>query len=178
MEHPVNLVVCMIAVRSKNQKNFHLLFFAHSKERGTPNKSCPDITFMVDWELKTDHLSIPDTSCPDITIMVGWALKTNHLSISDKTPCWWETLPLFRPLFLKPFPRIFHGNKSHHQGLNSLFISYDLFCIIFMSVSMKRHYTALEMTKYKICHLLLSLINLKDGEEEKREKNPAVNIQG
>ena len=39
---------------------------------------------------------------------------------------------------------------------------------------MKRHYTALEMTKYKKFHLLLNLINLKDGEEN----NPAVNIQG
>ena len=41
-----------------------------------------------------------------------------------------------------------------------------------MTVLMKKHYTALEMTKYKHFHLLLNFINLKDGEE----KNPAVNI--
>ena len=40
----------IIAVRLKNQKNFHILFFAHSKKHGTPNKSYPDITILVDSE--------------------------------------------------------------------------------------------------------------------------------
>ena len=46
---------------------------------------------MVDWVLKkNNHLSIADKSCPDITFMVDWELKTDPLSIPDTMLPWYN----------------------------------------------------------------------------------------
>ena len=44
--------------------------------------SHPDITFAVDWALKTSYLSISVSVIwgrPDVTFVVDWTLRNNHL---------------------------------------------------------------------------------------------------
>ena len=51
---------------------------------GTPLPlTLPDMTFTVDWALRTNYLSILylPLTLPDMTFTVDWALKTNYLSI-------------------------------------------------------------------------------------------------
>ena len=67
------------ARRNKSKIKWVALYYGCSL---SPWKDCPDMTFTVDWVLKTNHLSIPLVclSRPDMTSAVDWALKASYLS--------------------------------------------------------------------------------------------------